>query len=156
MKNLIFGLFLAFVLVSCGKDEATPSTPAVDYDAVKTTQVRIILNLPASVATTKAADKFYMAGSFKAPNDWKEKGTALFTEVKGGTHKGKLELMVNVADFGEATGMEFKIQRNGEWKYVEKSTNCEEVNNRPLKAADAGKTIEVKVDNFRNTGTCPD
>lgn len=156
MKNLIFSLFVAFVLVSCGKDVAEPGTSAVNYDAVKTTQVRIILNLPASVAATKAADKFYMAGSFKAPNDWKEKGVSVFTEVKGGTHKGKLELMVNVADFGDAAGMEFKIQRNGEWKYVEKSAGCEEVTNRPLKATDAGKTIEVKVENFRNTGTCPD
>lgn len=156
MKKLILGLFLVITFLACKSEESTPSTPAVDYDAVKATQVRLILTLPASVNTTKATDKFYMAGSFKAPNDWKEKGTFIFSEVKGGTHAGKLEYFVNVSDFGDAAGMEFKIQRNGEWKYVEKSASCEEITNRPIKSTDAGKTIEVKVANFRNTGTCPD
>jgi hypothetical protein len=157
IKKTISGLMLGLVmLTSCKKAaDAVNQAVTIDYDKVTTSEVRLVVDLPASVSATKATDKYYVAGSFKAPNDWKEKGIYVLTPIAGGTFKGKLEIRLPLDAF--ENDLDFKIQRNGEWKTVEKDNACAELaNNRKAARASAGKVIEVKVDNFRNTGTCPD
>jgi hypothetical protein len=156
IKKTISGLLLGFVMLSsCKKEDDAAPVVKIDYDKVESNEVRLIVDLPASVAATKATDKYYVAGSFKAPNDWKEKGTFVLKPIEGGAFKGKLELRISLDAF--ESDLNYKIQRNGEWKTVEKDNACAELaDNRKIARSSAGKAVEIKVENFRNTGTCPD
>lgn len=145
VKSLLFFALVSVALVSCSEDE--PTKPAVDE--LKSTEARIVVEITAAGVT--ATDKYFIAGSFKAPLDWKENGKELTKRADG-----KFYIDVTAADFDGGT-LAFKIQRNGLWQYVEKDAACAEISDRQLVLADnLGKEFPITVVAFRNTGTCPD
>lgn len=135
----------SFLLISCGEDD-----PAPQVDKLEANEVRIVADVTApGIATT---DKYFLAGSFKSPNDWKENG--IFELTKRADGKFYIDV---TADQIEGTTLNFKVQRNGLWQYVEKDATCAEISNRELPvSANLGKEFAITVVAFRNTGTCPD
>lgn len=143
--NFVFALGM-LVMASCGDDET--SEPKVDL--LEATEVRIVATVSAAGITE--TDKFFVAGSFKAPNDWKENG---IFELKK-RDDGKFYIDITAEQVDGAT-LNFKIQRNGLWQYVEKNESCAEIDNRQITIGDnLGEEFPITIVAFRNTGTCPD
>lgn len=154
--------FMLFALATtaitgCKKDEGATPTPV--STAVAADKVRLIVTVPAN---TKDTDKLTLAGNF--PNEtWDPKKSAKY-ELKRNTPT-EYTLDVALADLVKTGNAEYKVVKNAAatdnsdgWKYVEKTTDCKEVDNRTIStpATQGGKEFKFTVANFRNTGTCGD
>jgi hypothetical protein len=151
MKKLLF-LSLVVLGMACSDDDSTSATPKVDPNAIPATSVRLTVTMPTTIMAT---DVFVVAGSFKADAWSPDKSTYTLSKQTDGSFR----VDVPAASF-DAT-LDYKIVRNPKkdtdpWKFVEKDAKCDELAaNRQIKATDAGKEVKLKIDNFRNTGTCP-
>lgn len=153
MKQFFAFAALAAVLAGCGKDDDN-STPAPDPNAIPADNVRIIATMP--TAGIQATDKFVLAGSFKAPNDWKP-ATSPYTLVKQADGKYRIDVPISAFE-GD---LKYKVVRNptgdatDAWKFGEKAQDCSEILDRTLARTDANKSVTITVGGFRNTATCP-
>ena len=141
-------LLSAVTIASCSEEETTPK---VTTDEIAADEIRLSVDIKApGVATT---DVYHLAGSFTAPNTWVENGPYTLTKTEDG--KFYIDLKASMIDGGKE--LQYKLQRNGKWTYVEKSAACAEIDNRVLAVTgNLGKEVKITVDAFRNTGSCPD
>jgi hypothetical protein len=155
MKKFFALAALAVLFAGCGKDDDN-TTPAPDPNAIPKDNVRVVATLPTT--GIQASDKFVLAGSFKT-NAWTPaSSTYSLTKQSDGTYR----VDVPISAFEDTKDLEYKVVRNptadaaDAWKFVEKDATCGELAaNRILKRADANKSVTIKIDNFRNTATCP-
>lgn len=141
-------LISAFAIASCSEEDTAPK---VTTDVIAADEIRLSVDIKA--AGIAATDVYHLAGSFTAPNTWVENGPYTLTKTEDG--KFYIDLKASMIDGGKE--LQFKLQRNGKWTYVEKSATCAEIDNRVLTVAgNLGKEVKITVDAFRNTGSCPD
>ncbi len=145
-------LALSFVFSSCEENVLPVDTPA---PPITKDVIRVRLNLPESTSAS-TGDTYVMAGGFKT-NAWTPDKSALeFKKSAGGFWTVDLPL----SEFG-TDEVEYKVVRNAKngadaWKFVEKTAKCEELGaNRKIAKTSAGQLLDITVENFRNTGTCP-
>jgi len=112
--------------------------------------VQVTFNATLPVTTPPLGDPtsdIYMGGSF---NGWNPAGTLM-------SRVGDYFATVTLG-FYEGDHLEYKYTRGG-WDYVEKGTECEEINNRVVTVmwgSDGTMTINDTVLNWRNTAPCGD
>lgn len=156
-----FTVFIIATVVTIGckkQDDVTASN--TQSTAIPADKIRLVVAVPTSIKDT---DKLTLAGNF--PNEaWDPKKSAKY-ELK---RNSPIEYTLDVAlsDLPKTGNLEYKVVRNAMasdnsdgWKYVEKTTDCKELSGNRVVTTPAtagGKSFAVKVDNFRNTGTCGD
>jgi hypothetical protein len=160
MKRIAFAFVFAALTACGGGDDPAPAP--TDNNAIQTNEIRLTVTAMPSAIT--ATDKFSIAGNFKAEAEsWKPAGSAKYELVKSADGK-TWSVDIPLSALPAAGDFEYKVVRNATasgndgWKFGEKNATCGEIDNRKVTSASTqgGKEFKFAVDNFRNTGTCPD